>query len=470
MRVVYTVSLVAVGLGLLGCSSTSKNPRSPGTSSPPANINNGNQPFWAQPDNTRKSPTLNQPLGSKAELGGDGVKLTSAEQPDVNGILAGRVIDLLGRKSLRVYVQVQPAVGGGGGGARPIEVAADDSGYFLVPGLTPGRSYTLTARAQDNGKLLAGRVQALPPNPRLVIKLSEDQAGSDVPPIPSGPTLPGAERSTSFPGPRASVPSPAPPPPLPPMPNLDRNRADGEWMPGGPGSSAIPFPSAPRSGGDDPPPPLPPAPGPELNPENIAETNPPKDVRPAPRISLPQQNNSNLPEPDPVPMGPAGGMSLRVPAATGVPSCEIVGNRVMNFALNDPDGRPWEFRNHHGRLVLLDFWGTWCPHCIAAMPGLRDLQRRYGAYGLEVVGIACEDGSGPEVVQDVQRVYTSKNLNYQVLLAENFRSSPLVKKFGIKQYPTMILLDENGQILARGEGAQQLPQIEATIKQRLARR
>ena len=95
MRVVYIVSLVAAGFGLLGCSSTSKNPpRGSSTSSPPASINN-NQPFWAQPDKG-KSPVLNQPLGSRADLGGDGMKLTSAEQPDVNGILAGKLIDVLG--------------------------------------------------------------------------------------------------------------------------------------------------------------------------------------------------------------------------------------------------------------------------------------------------------------------------------------------------------------------------------------
>ena len=249
------------------------------------------------------------------------------------------------------------------------------------------------------------------------------------------------------------------------MPNLDRGR-DGDWVPGGPGITAAPFPVTPVRA-DDPPPPLPPAPGPNLSRENIAEGNRPPEVRPAPRISLPPQNNDPLPDPDPVPMGP-GGTSLRFPGSPAIPSADIQGNRVVNFALNELNGRPWEFRQHHGQLVLLDFWGTWCPHCIAAMPHMRSLQSRYGAYGLEVVGVACEDGGGPEVVRAVQRVYTKNDLNYTVVLAEDFRRSPLVTKLQISSYPTVILLDETGQILARAEGGQ-LTQIEAIIKRRLGR-
>ena len=147
----------------------------------------------------------------------------------------------------------------------------------------------------------------------------------------------------------------------------------------------------------------------------------------------------------------------------------LTGNTLYNFALYDLNGQPWEFRQHYGRLVLLDFWGTWCPHCIRAMPQLRELQRRYGASGLEVIGIACEDGNGPEVARRVQEVAQSRNLNYRVLLTENSNRSPLVAKFQVRSYPTMILLDENGHIIARGEGGQ-LQQIEAIIQQRLARK
>jgi len=149
VRFVINLSLLAVGLGLCSCSSTKNSvARNTGNTSPTANIKNSNnnssrQPFWAQPDN--KSPALNTTNGPRAGLGSsDGVKLTAADQPDVNGVLAGRLVEVFGRRPERAYIQVQPADGGAGG--KPIDIAAGDDGYFMIPGLTPGRGYMLTAQ------------------------------------------------------------------------------------------------------------------------------------------------------------------------------------------------------------------------------------------------------------------------------------------------------------------------------------
>src|SRR5205823_9687359 len=67
---------------------------------------------------------------------------------------------------------------------------------------------------------------------------------------------------------------------------------------------------------------------------------------------------------------------------TRVPSCILTGETLHNFALNDLSGQPWEFRSHRGRVVLIDFWGTWCLPCLQSIPHLRILQDRYGPYGL----------------------------------------------------------------------------------------
>ena len=59
--------------------------------------------------------------------------------------------------------------------------------------------------------------------------------------------------------------------------------------------------------------------------------------------------------------------------AVPVPSCVLTGKNLDNFALNDLDGQPWEFRkDHKGKLILIDFWGTWCGHCY---PAIRHLSR-----------------------------------------------------------------------------------------------
>jgi thiol-disulfide isomerase/thioredoxin len=127
----------------------------------------------------------------------------------------------------------------------------------------------------------------------------------------------------------------------------------------------------------------------------------------------------------------------------------------VNFALYDLDFQPWQFpRSPHQRLVLLDFWGTWCGHCLTAIRGhLVGLDSRYRAYGLDVIGIACEYGSWEEQVRGVRAVRDRLSVNYRILLGGDPRTCPLTQQLGINEYPTFILMDEYGHILWRGQGA-----------------
>src|SRR5262249_6750313 len=134
---------------------------------------------------------------------------------------------------------------------------------------------------------------------------------------------------------------------------------------------------------------------------------PPATPKPVPTPPI-----TPTPTPAPAPMSQADG--------TRIPSCVLVGKQLHNFALNDVEGRPWEFRKHRrGRLVLLDFWHTLCPPCHAAVPHLRILQEKYGYAGFEVVGIACEPGSGSdrEKAQRVIAVAQRLRTNYPLLLS-----------------------------------------------------
>jgi len=424
--------LVAVLVMAVGCRST----RGPATGKPTSG-NNTDAPFWAK---GRTGPTLNPP----ANRDDTGTRLTSAEQPDYNGVLAGRLVDNANRRVAKAYIQVSRPESDAG---KPIEVAADDDGYFLIPGLQAGRSYMLTARVQVDGRLLAGRVQATPPQPRLVIRLTEDFATGSVPALPPHPgdVLPGREPAMP-PRPFANTPdNRAGPVPSP------RINQDPGWSPG----------SAPRSA-------APVDPTPRIEPtdlENIADQNKNRD----PKLERPPVTNipsgPKLPDPDPVPKGPG---AMRVPSQTVVPSCYMSGRRIVNFALNDLDGRPWELRNHHGRLILLDFWGTWCPHCLRVMPELVELQRQYGPYGLEIVGIACEQDTGRDVERKVRSVLQKYRVNYNVLLAEDRSKCPVQSQLGIDRWPTVILLDDFGNIIYRASGGS-MEQLKAVIRQRLGR-
>jgi thiol-disulfide isomerase/thioredoxin len=82
-----------------------------------------------------------------------------------------------------------------------------------------------------------------------------------------------------------------------------------------------------------------------------------------------------------------------------------VGSRLDNFALYGLDGKPWELRKQRkGRVVLIDFWYSTCRPCLEALPHLVELDRKYGSFGLEVVGIAYEKGTAAEQAMRVRQV------------------------------------------------------------------
>jgi thiol-disulfide isomerase/thioredoxin len=164
----------------------------------------------------------------------------------------------------------------------------------------------------------------------------------------------------------------------------------------------------------------------------------------------------------------------QAPLATGpapVPSCVLTGQTLYNFALNDLNGQPFEYRrDHRGRLTLIDFWGTWCIYCLHAIPHLNILQQKYGADGLEVIGIAYEDGSPAEQVQKVARVRDRLHVNYRLLLGSGRgRECPVRSQFGVTEWPTLVLLDDQGRIIwwSKGLGPQQIRELDLVIQKRL---
>jgi thiol-disulfide isomerase/thioredoxin len=176
-----------------------------------------------------------------------------------------------------------------------------------------------------------------------------------------------------------------------------------------------------------------------------------------------------IPSPTLAPTSPWAGTA--VGASGKVPYCTVAGNRVIDFALLDLNGQPFHFTQHQGKLVLLDFWGSWCTSCIQGLPHLADLQRRYGAAGLEVIGVAYEEGTHTEQVQKINFLRNRHGVRYKIILGDG-DNCPLLTQLGVKEYPTLILLDQRGTILWRGEGlsSQNKARLEAELRSRLGER
>lgn len=358
------------------------------------------------------------------------------------GLLAGQVIDSTSAGPLTTFVQVAE----GGGGAAPIVVPADARGYFTIRGLQPGRPYLLTARAQTNGRVLVGTTTVTPPNARVLIQVVPDLAMAAAPPHKEapGPTEAAADKGWA-PG------------------RSPRVAPEGAATPTGPRrpaelGSPIPLPPGSRAPGQ-------PRPRPQdIAQDAIVRQDVPLDIHGPASVSPAS------------PQSPAGWDAIPPGAPrlgpAPVPSCLLTGQTLQNFALNDLSGQPWEFRQHQGRVVLLDFWGTWCLHCQHAIPHLKDLQYRYGPYGLEVIGIAYEEGAPQDQVQKVSRVRNRLGMNYRVLMGSDRATCPVRTQFQVRSWPTLVLLDDQGRIIWRGEGfdAEQIRELEIIIRQRLGMR
>ena len=102
-------------------------------------------------------------------------------------------------------------------------------------------------------------------------------------------------------------------------------------------------------------------------------------------------------------------------------------------------GAKVSLRDFKGKIVLVNFWATWCPPCIAEMPSLQALQDSLGSENFFVVGIATQDEK-----KDVEEFLKSSKISFPILL--DFYGE-LSRKFEVAGYPETFLLDRDGRFL-----------------------
>jgi thiol-disulfide isomerase/thioredoxin len=399
VRVVRCVCLLAVALS--GCKSAPKD-----RPAPTANVQSGQAgtPFWADANTPPRNPGTTA-IGSGGGVQGDPVSLPGND-PEISGILAGKLVDGYGRAPGLAYVQVSAIRDGR---AEPIaDVETVSQGHFYIRGLQPGRTYKLLARTKQDGRVLVGEVQAKPPETRLLIPLSEELAGTATPQIPSSPSPPTVGNSRSIPPPVAPWdPSPA----------------------AGLGAPAFSGPADQIAG--------------------AAASNVPRGNVPAAVSPIQPQSFAQAPSPIQPPTAP----------------CVVSSGRIVSMRLPDADGRPWDFAQRRGRLVLFDFWGTWCGPCLRAVPEVSRLNATYGGAGLEVIGVACERGAPADNVRKVRDTRQRLGMSYRLVMADA-AGSAVEQQFHVTALPTMVLVDADGTILWRGS-PEQVRELEGMIRRRL---
>lgn len=119
---------------------------------------------------------------------------------------------------------------------------------------------------------------------------------------------------------------------------------------------------------------------------------------------------------------------------------EAATSRAPDFTLKTTDGGAISLSSLRGKVVLLNFWATWCPPCRAEMPDLEALQRHYGAdHEFVVLGVNNMEGAD-EVAAFAQR----QGITFPLLLDADGRVG--AKLFGVRYLPTSLIIDRDGYI------------------------
>lgn len=133
---------------------------------------------------------------------------------------------------------------------------------------------------------------------------------------------------------------------------------------------------------------------------------------------------------------------------------------AAEFMLKDSSGRAMSVKDYRGKVLLLDFWATWCHGCKQEIPWFSEFERKYAAKGLEVAGVAL-DKDGWTVVREFMN---SARVSYRIVLGDD----AVAKKYGIENLPDTFLIDREGKIAATYIGLVNKNDVEANIQKMLA--
>jgi len=148
-----------------------------------------------------------------------------------------------------------------------------------------------------------------------------------------------------------------------------------------------------------------------------------------------------------------GGNDLRAGDTNQMETAKL----APSWELKDLDGKTVHSADFAGKVVVLDFWATWCPPCRGEIPGFIALQKKYAAQGFTVIGVSVDEAG----LKTVRAFAEKKSVNYPVLLTDN----KIVEAYGgIDGLPTTFIIDRSGHIVKQHLGFTDQTEIENEIK------
>ena len=133
----------------------------------------------------------------------------------------------------------------------------------------------------------------------------------------------------------------------------------------------------------------------------------------------------------------------------------------IDFELDDLSGKRIRLSDYRGKVVLVNFWATWCGPCQFEIPVFVKMKRQYQKRGFEVIGISMDDGA-QEQVEEFVRQY---EINYPVVMGAEARLDAFGRISGL---PTSVIINREGRIHSRHQGLLGLNEIENELPKLLA--
>ena len=140
---------------------------------------------------------------------------------------------------------------------------------------------------------------------------------------------------------------------------------------------------------------------------------------------------------------------------------DIKGQAAPEFALKSLDGKTVHLADYKGKAVLLNFWATFCQPCKIEMPWFVDLQNKYAADGLQVVGVAMDDASEADIAAFAKKL----GVNYPILIGQESTGEAYG---GIPFLPTTFYINRDGKVVDKVYGLKGKGEIEESVKRALS--
>ena len=128
-----------------------------------------------------------------------------------------------------------------------------------------------------------------------------------------------------------------------------------------------------------------------------------------------------------------------------------------DWQLKDLEGKSVKLSDFKGKVVILNFWATWCPPCRREIPDFVALQKQYADKGLVIIGVSLDEGGAAVVKSFVNKM----GINYPVVMGDQ---KTIAAYGGIQVVPTTFIIDKTGKVAAQHEGGAGRATFEAEFK------